>query len=62
MGCTCHRCGKQYFVDVLVDDAIWNWIRPVDAPMGAGLLCGPCILTILEMEKVPGAFRLAEVT
>lgn len=60
-GCTCHLCRLVYRVDVLVPDDVWQKIKPDDKPDGAGLICGPCILRLLEARGEFGAFRLVSV-
>jgi len=47
MSCKCQSCGKDYKVDLLVSDEIWEQIKPKDALQG-GLLCGRCIMDRLE--------------
>lgn len=47
-GCTCHKCGRKYKVDIIVPDEIWEKIKPAGKARGAGLLCGPCIAEKLE--------------
>jgi len=52
MSCKCQECGKQYKVDIIVPDEIWEKIKPKNKPEGVGLLCGKCImLKIEEMNK-----------
>lgn len=48
MSCKCQECGKQYRVDLMVPDKLWNKIRPEDKPEGAGLLCGSCVMKKIE--------------
>lgn len=57
-GCTCQGCGRRYRVDVMVPDALWEEIKPEGKPVGAGLLCGPCIVDRLEVQGF-GAYTLA---
>ena len=47
-GCSCQRCGESYTVDLIVDDALWEKIKPKGKAVGAGLLCGSCIMTLIE--------------
>ena len=53
MSCKCQECGRQYKVDIMVPDELWeNYIKPKTKQKGAGLLCGKCImLKIEEMNK-----------
>ncbi len=46
--CTCQQCNKQYKVDVVIPDDLWEKIKPNNKPKGAGLLCGICIINNLE--------------
>lgn len=48
MSCTCERCKKEYKVDFMLPDEIWEQIQPIDKLVGAGLLCGECIIDALE--------------
>jgi len=48
MSCTCQGCGKQYRVDLLIPDDLWDKIRPPGTPVGGGLLCGSCIMERIE--------------
>ena len=48
MSCKCQKCGKQYKVDLIVPDKIWNQVRPENKVEGAGLLCGSCIMQKIE--------------
>ena len=41
----------------MVPDELWEQIKPQDKPIGAGLLCGACIVEAIE-EKGFGAYRL----
>lgn len=42
-GCKCQSCGVTFYEDVMIDDDLWNAVRPDGKPEGAGLLCGRCI-------------------
>ena len=48
MTCMCQSCGKEYMVDFIVCDEIWERIKPKDKPKGGGLLCGECIAKRIE--------------
>ena len=61
MACTCHSCGKPYKVDVIIDDDIWEKIKPLGSPVGGGLLCGPCIMDMLESYDAYMAFNLIKM-
>lgn len=58
-GCTCQDCGQQYFVDVIIDDALWDKVKPQGKSRGAGLLCGSCIFKKLEES---GKYRTYELS
>lgn len=44
MTCRCQICKCLYTGDLLVNDNIWELIKPDGKPTGAGLLCGRCIV------------------
>lgn len=48
MSCTCQECGKQYRIDLLIPNELWEKIKPINKPVGGGLLCGSCIMIKLE--------------
>lgn len=48
MSCICQQCGKNYRIDLIIPDDIWEKIKPVNKPKGAGLLCGTCIINKIE--------------
>ena len=52
MSCTCQECNKQYTVDFIVPDDLWEVIKPSGKPPGAGMLCGECIAR--KIESIPG--------
>jgi hypothetical protein len=56
MSCTCQKCGRQFKVDFLVPDDVWEKMKPPGKPIGAGLLCGHCIVDYLESQGY-GAWR-----
>lgn len=64
LGCTCQACGERFTLDLLVPDAIWERISPVQVAgyKGGGLLCGPCIMRRLEKLTGFAAARLELVT
>ena len=49
MSCKCQSCGRNYKIDISVDDEIWEKIKPGGKSKGAGLLCGGCIIKKLEV-------------
>lgn len=46
--CTCQGCGNKYKLDLLIPDQLWEQIKPIGKPKGAGLLCPTCIVTRIE--------------
>jgi len=48
LACKCQGCARLYTVDLVIDDALWEVIKPEGKPKGAGLLCGSCIMERLE--------------
>lgn len=60
-GCTCHKCLRKYMVDIMVPDEVWDIINPEHASTGMraySMLCGPCIMELLEAWNAFGAFKL----
>lgn len=58
MSCKCQRCNKQYKVDVMVSDKLWEEIKPKHKPKGAGLLCGTCIIEKIEAKNEYNYYQL----
>lgn len=58
MSCLCQSCGKQYGVDIIVLDEIWEKIKPKKKPMGSGMLCASCIGKRLENTYDYSSFHL----
>jgi len=48
MSCKCQDCGKQYKVDWLIPDNLWEQIKPSNKCITSGLLCGCCIAKRIE--------------
>ncbi|GAH66922.1 unnamed protein product [marine sediment metagenome] len=48
MGCKCQNCGNKFKVDLIIPDDLWEKIKPLNKPKGAGLLCGKCIMEKIE--------------
>ncbi len=61
MSCKCQECGKQYTVDIIVSDELWEKIKPSNKEVGAGLLCGSCITQRIENLLDYDAFKLVEI-
>lgn len=47
MACTCQKCGKQYKMDLIIQDDLWGQITPSKDKEG-GLLCPSCIVKAIE--------------
>ena len=60
MSCTCQRCGNKYKVDIIVSDQIWKLIQPVIGEEGNGLLCGICIIALIEEMNKYNYFYLID--
>jgi len=48
MSCKCQECGNQYKIDLIIPDELWERIKPEGKPVGAGMLCGSCIMKKIE--------------
>ena len=48
MSCRCQDCGKQYKVDLIIPNELWQQIKPKEKLPGSGLLCGACIMDRIE--------------
>ena len=46
MSCKCQKCGKEYKVDLLVEESVWKRISPKKDE--SGLLCPSCIIEAVE--------------
>lgn len=51
MACKCQKCRREYKLDLLIPDKIWENITPSKNKEG-GLLCPSCI--VIELEKIYG--------
>ena len=58
MSCKCQGCGRQYKIDLLISDELWEKIKPKDKLCGGGLLCGGCIIERLECLNGYGAWKI----
>ena len=58
VSCECQGCGKQYKVDLVVSNELWEQIEPNGKPVGAGLLCAKCIGERIEQLDVYAAYKL----
>lgn len=58
MSCICHECGHKYKVDILVDDDLWEQIKPNGVKLGCGLLCGSCICERIESIDEYAAYKM----
>jgi hypothetical protein len=59
MSCTCQECERQYKVDIIIPDELWEGkIKPKEKPQGSGMLCGECIMKKLEEFNEYNAYEL----
>ena len=59
MSCKCQECGKDYKVDIIVDDELWKKISPKKSD--SGMLCGRCIVDKVEKLNEYNAFSVKEI-
>jgi hypothetical protein len=57
----CQHCGEDYKVDLNIPDELWEHIKPMGAAPGGGLLCGSCIMRMLECLGKYMAFEAKEI-
>lgn len=57
MSCKCQDCGINYNIDLIVDDCVWERIKPEGKAVGSGLLCGSCIINKLEEQVEVGTIQ-----
>lgn len=60
-GCVCQECNKEYTIDLLIEDNLWEQIKPIGKNKGQGLLCGACIMKKLEDIYGFHAFELHQI-
>ena len=60
MSCKCQSCRKQYKVDLIIPDDLWEKIKPEGKPEGAGLLCGSCNMKKIEASNKYDVWQLIE--
>ncbi len=61
-GCKCQECGRLYKIDFLIPDDLWEEIKPSGKSVGAGLLCGICIIKAIEkLIDDYGAFEIFKI-
>jgi len=60
MSCRCQACGREYKVDIIVDDPLWEKIRPDKSRNpDSGLLCPVCIVKkIIDLTDGYSVFKL----
>ncbi|MCK5603293.1 hypothetical protein KAR91_15525 [Candidatus Pacearchaeota archaeon] len=58
MSCKCQLCEKQYRVDLIIPDNVWEKIKPDGKANGAALLCGACIMNKIESFGEYGVIRI----
>ena len=57
----CQGCGWAYKNDVLIPNELWEKIKPEGKPVGAGLLCGRCIMDRIERTLDYSAYKLVRI-
>ena len=61
MSCTCHKCGGDYKVDLLVDDSLWVEIKPdIGKDPHSGMMCPKCIIGAIE-DMGYSAWKLTKI-
>ena len=59
MSCKCQICGRQYKVDILIPDKLWEEkVKLPSDQVGAGLLCGECIMRRIEAFSDYSSYKL----
>jgi hypothetical protein len=58
--CTCNSCSREYRIDLIVKDSMWEKIKPKNKPEGAGLLCGSCIIARIESLEESRVYFIKE--
>jgi len=58
MSCICQNCKKEYMIDLIISDDLWELIKPKSKPVGSGLLCGRCIIDEIEKFNKYGCYFL----
>lgn len=61
MSCLCQQCKKRYKVDLILSDQLWEKIKPINKSIGAGLLCGKCIMEKIESFDKYDTYQLFEI-
>lgn len=61
LGCKCQGCGRRYQGDLLVEDGVWEKIKPKGKPIGAGLLCPSCIVSRVVDKGIYTAMKAFDV-
>jgi len=57
-GCKCEACFGVFKLDLLINDELWKLINPTDE---LKMICGPCILRLMEDKVGFAAYRLVDV-
>ncbi len=61
MACKCQECEELYTVDLIIDNELWEKIKPLGKPSGAGLLCGKCIMEKIEIVSTYEGYKLIKI-
>lgn len=63
MTCKCQSCNQQYSIDIIIDNNLWDKIKPANKSEESGLFCGRCIVKKIEsLSSGYTAFQLEEIT
>ncbi len=60
MSCECQNCGDQYKVDFIIQNELWEEIKPSGKGKGGGMLCGSCICQKIEEKREYNSFNIIE--
>jgi glycyl-tRNA synthetase (class II) len=61
MSCKCQNCKKQYRVDLLIPNELWERVKPKGKTMASGLLCGSCIMKRIEQLNNYRALKVIDI-
>ena len=60
-GCKCQSCGKTYKVDLNIPDNLWKQITQNNKSEKINLLCGSCIMKLIERVSDFSAWELKQI-
>ena len=56
--CTCQNCERVYKMDLIVDDLLWDKIKPQNKTNESGLLCPACIVKSVEFLEGYSSYNI----